>query len=67
MRSSAQAPRSRGSEQRHFDDPETVGALRHLGAIVVLDSVGDVKNVDLSGADNVDVVYLRSDPARNHR
>ena len=57
MRSSNEALKSPAKKQPH-DDPDSVSALRQLGAIVVLDSVGDVKNVDFSGVEKADVALL---------
>ena len=47
------------SKLHRRDDADSVAALRKLGAIVVLDGGGDVKNVDLSHvADNVELASL---------
>ena len=47
------------SKKHQCDNADSVAALRKLGAIVVLDGGGDVKNVDLSNTtDNVKLASL---------
>ena len=47
------------SKIRRGDDPASITALRKLGAIVVLDGGGNVKNVDLSDqGDGVEMAFL---------